>query len=366
MGGEQAEVTGLLLAKGLTEFFDQIVGNGCVIQQDASMPSVARRALTLVSLLALDAGTADIGASIHDVMDKACEPLRDWGLPQFSPPFRYADVVLIDRDLGVPTDDCREMAREAGSEAAIQEEIHHEQLRAALQSYSAKTRNAAYTAIREFVVRNPLVTDANLHRFVTDGGHAAVAKTIFSFYRNVPQVALFAGTARHCGHCGSLIWPDRDSASFPDGRCRIRQCRLAHPTTSIRDEIGNPSAWRLGTNAVLGYWVGPGLDEIRIYDALKAAGRNVVLYPMADAADVGIDGMSVGIDVKTYASPVVLASKLTHSIGRLSLFARRIVAFPDDKLRLNRDYGNQLRETYRGEPTLEFMTVSEVIREFSR
>jgi hypothetical protein len=299
-------------------------------------------------------------------MDKSCEPLREWGLPQFAAAFRYSDVVLIDRDLGVPTDDCREMAREAGSEVSVQEEVHHEHLMAALQGYSGKARSAAYTEIRQFIVCNPLVQESDLHKFITIGGHAAAAKTLFSFYRSVPQSALFAGVARRCDHCGSLIWPDRDTASFPDGRCRIRQCKLAHPRTSIRDEIENPAGWRIATNAILAYWVGPGLDEIKVFNALKAAGREPVLYPMMDAADIGVDGLSVGIDVKTYASPIVLASKLSYSIGRLSMFGRRIIAFPDDKLRLNRDYGNQLRETYQGASTLEFMTVAEAIREFSR
>jgi|SRR5262245_10230151 len=361
MTGDAAEVTALLLARGLIEIYERVVNSGDPVRQDASLPSVARRALARLSELSLEAGVEDIGASIHVVMDRACGPFRGWGLPQFAPPFRHADVALIDLDLGVPTEDCREMAGMCGSEASAVEEIHHESLRGALQGYSTNERNQAYSAIREFVVRNPAVHKERLHGFIAEGGHAAAAKVIVSFYRPLPQAALFGASARQCGHCGSLLWPDSDAA-FPEGRCRIRQCRLAHPQPAIGEEIP-PKLWHLGTNPLLGFWVGPGLDEIRIFDALKRAGRHVTLYPQADAADVGVDGLAVGIDVKTYASPIVLAARLTRSIGRLELFDRRIVAFPDDKLRLNRHYGDQLRDTYQGGTGLEFMTVSNAIRE---
>jgi hypothetical protein len=364
---EVAEVTAVLVARGLCEIFDRVASDGAAVQQDASMPSTARRALAMLSGLSLAAeATEDLGSSIHIAMDRACEPFRDWGLPQFQPPFRYADVILIERDLGVPSDDCREMGRGGSSETAALEEIHHEHLRMAVKDYPPKERSKAYEAIREFVVRNPAVREEDLHRFVVDGGHAAAARTIMSFFRPVPGAALHGGAAHQCAYCGSLLWPDRDTVTFPEGRCRIRQCRLANPAPAKRDDIADPALWRLGTNAVLAYWVGPGLDEIRIYDALKAAGRKVVLYPQADAADVGVDGLNIGVDVKTYASPIVLGAKLSKSVGRLDMFARKILAVPDDKLTLNPRYLQQLRDTYQGQHALDFMTVFQTIRELSR
>lgn len=185
---------------------------------------------------------------------------------------------------------------------------------------------------------------------------------IASYCRPVPAAALFDGSARRCGHCGSLLWPDRDRAAWPDGRCRIRQCRLAHPAALVGEEIAVPAEWQVATPAIMAYWVGPGLDEIRIHDALRAAGRDAALYPLADAADVGVDGVSVGIDVKAYASPIVLAARLSRSIGRLALFSRRILAVPDDKLSINPRYLQQLRDAYRGSCELEFMTASQAIR----
>jgi REase associating with pPIWI_RE/pPIWI_RE three-gene island domain Y len=354
-------VTAILLARGLLELHERVITDGGVVQQDADMPTGLRRALALLSGLCLREGAEDLGASLHVAMDQACEPFSVWGVAAFRAPFPFSDVALIDREVGMPTPDCRELAALGGSELAVQEDIHHTMLRATVQAFPIRQRERSYTSIREFIVRHPAVAYADRERFVVEGGLVAAARTIASFYRPVPMAALVDGVARLCGYCGSLLWPDRDIAAYPHGRCRIRQCRLAHPQSARGDEITNPSEWQLATAAALAYWVGPGLDEIRIYDALIAAGRDTVLYPAADAADVGVDGFEIGIDVKAYASPVVLAAKLSRSIGRFDSFRRRILAVPDDKLRLNTRYLEQLRDVYSGAHRLEFMTASQAI-----
>ena len=78
-----------------------------------------------------------------------------------------------------------------------------------------------------------------------------------------------------------------------------------------------------------------------------------------------MDGLKIGIDVKTHASPILLGARLTRDPGRLGLFKRRILAVPDDKLRLNVDYFAQLKQVYRGPLGIEFMTVSQAIRDLS-
>ena len=78
-----------------------------------------------------------------------------------------------------------------------------------------------------------------------------------------------------------------------------------------------PASYATVEKSVLAYWVGPGLAEVRIYDRLRTAGLNVVLYPDEDAADVGTADFRLGIDVKTYGSPVMLARRLSAGIGGL-------------------------------------------------
>jgi hypothetical protein len=257
------------------------------------------------------------------------------------------------------------MARAGGgTEIAALEEIHHERLQAAIKDLPQKARARAYTDIRELCVRHPLIHEDDLHEKIALGSHIAAARTIMEFYRPIPLGALFGDVAHRCAHCRSLLWPDADRQSYPQGRCRVRQCRLANPNARLGAVLDEPRRWRLATTAVLAFWVGPGIDEIRIHDALKAAGKDVALYPFADAADVGVDGLAVGIDVKTYASPILLAGKLTRSLGRLPMFDRRIVAIPDDKLQRNPRYIEQMRSSYGGDQTIEFLLVSQVIREF--
>ena len=355
-------VTALLLARGMVDLHERLAAAQGVAQQDATMPPRLRRGLAQLSGICLGAGANDLGASLHVAMERACHPFSAWGLDAFRAPFPYADVALIDGELAIPTSDCREMAALGGSELTAQEDLAHESLRAAVQAFPQRQRDSTYAAIREFVVRNPACQYADRERFIVGKGLVAAARAIYSYYRPVPAGALFDGVARTCAHCGSLLWPDRDREAWPEGRCRIRQCRLAHPQAAVGAEIAAPAEWLWAMGAVLAYWIGPGLDEIRIHDALGAAGRASVLYPLADAADIGVDGTAVGIDVKAYASPVVLGAKLSKSIGRLGQFSRRILAVPDDKLRTNARYLKQLRNAYRGEHRLEFMTASQAIR----
>ena len=353
-----------LLARGLCDIYEQ-TQSGMAVFQDARMPPSARRACARLSRHCVEAGVPDIGASIHLVMDRLGSALSEWGVPQWTGAFAYSDVVLGDPELGVPSADCETLARGAGSEINAQEELHHEQLRGTVQAYPERDRVEAYTALREFVVRRPALPYAELSTWVVAAGHIPALRFLSSLYRPAPHAAYFGGKLRTCSHCGALLWPDPKD-SVREGRCRIRQCRLSHPTAAIGEEIDAPETWRAAPPAVLAYWVGPAQDELLIHDTLVAAGRQVHLYPMMDAADIGLDGLALGIDVKTYASPLLLGSRLTRSIGRLEIFARRIIAVPDYKLSQNRDYLRQLKDAYQGSASLEFRTTSDVLGEFAR
>jgi hypothetical protein len=59
-------VTAVLLARGFAEIYDAAVARGDAVRQDASMPPVARRALSLLSGLCLESGRSeDLGASVR-------------------------------------------------------------------------------------------------------------------------------------------------------------------------------------------------------------------------------------------------------------------------------------------------------------
>ena len=86
-------------------------------------------------------------------------PIREWGISTFATDdFPYSDTLLVDTDLGVPTEDCVTLAA-PGSEMESLQNLQHRRLRSAVATLGKK-KAEAYTAIREFVVRNPVVSIA--------------------------------------------------------------------------------------------------------------------------------------------------------------------------------------------------------------
>ncbi len=333
-----------------------------IVRQDHNMPRELRRGMALLSSICLKDGIEDLGCSIHDVLAMATQPIADWGIPTLAvPKFEYRDTILVDGDLGVPTDDCIALAR-LGGEIETLQNMQHNRLRAAVATLG-KRKAEAYTAIRGFVVRNPVVSVADLKAFVSKGGRAAIAREIERFYEPIPVAAIWDdGEIKICEGCGGLLWGDPDKASYPSGRCHLRQCAEENPTPKLRVSVADPGTHYVVERSVNAFWVGPGLDEIRIFDELTYAGVEVVLYPNEDVVDVGTKNLKIGIDAKSYTSPVVLGKKLSEGVGGLAAFSEKYLVVPDAKVKKNPQYVKQLKETYAGSVKgIFFTTVSDAI-----
>ncbi len=334
-----------------------------IVRQDNAMPRTLRRALSMISSICLEDGVEDLGCSIHDVLAMATKPIEQWGVPTFAnPDFAYLGTILVDGELGVPTEDCMALAR-VGGEVETLQNMQHNRLRNAVATLGAG-KAEAYTTIREFVVRKPVVSVVDLKAFAAGGNRAAIAREIERFYEPIPVAAVWSdGSIRICDNCGGLLWDDPDKTSFPNGRCRLRQCVEDVPTPDCRETVDKPSAYQCAERSVYAFWVGPGLDEIRIYDDLTAEGIEVVLYPGEDAADVGTTDFKIGIDAKSYASPIVLGKKLSDGVGGLMAFTEKYLVVPDAKTRKNPDYVKQLKDAYSGNVKgIVFTTVSDAIK----
>ncbi len=197
------DVAFVMLAGGLLDLAD-VDRADATVRQDRTMPPRLRRALSLLSGLYLAEGVDDLGCCVHETMAMAARPARDWGLAAFRPPFIHADVVLVDSGLGVPTDDCVELGR-AGGETDILQELQHERLRAAVAGFPAPRRKQAYSDVREFIVRRPVVAISDLKRFCASGGRAAASRTIEGFYRDIPAAAVWPDRSiKLCAGCGAL------------------------------------------------------------------------------------------------------------------------------------------------------------------
>jgi hypothetical protein len=352
-----------LLARG---FVDTVRATeaGAIVRQDQDVPDAMRLALYRLSGLALLHGEPDVGASVHVIHGLAGRPLRQWGLSAFQPPFEHADVVLLDRDLGQPTSDCLLLAT-SDDEIELQENLIASRIRSAILRLPARQRDEAYRDIRSFTVRSPCGANEALSDLFTK--HSELYVEILSLYAPLPHGALHGRRLRLCASCLAPLWPHPDVASFPNGYCRLPHCRLRRHSMEVAREVtvDDPNRYRLAVNPVLSYWTGPGLFEIDLHDRLSRGRGGVVLYPLEDAADIGIDGLRIGIDVKSYSSAASLGRRFARPLNRFAMFKSRIVAVPDERLKQDPAYCETASSLADPQHCLRFMPISEVVRELS-
>lgn len=323
----------VLLAQGILRQYERILGGREIVRQDDRMPPELQGAMSRLGRLYIEEGKPDRAACIHDVLDRARYTLGSptWDLDLFTTPeFPFRHAVLIDPELRVPTVDCASIARlSGGGEDNVIEHRLHATLRDAVERLGPE-RDRAYTAIRELLGRRSLIGEHELTRWVGEQKLAPVHGLFDEVFERVADAWLIDGMANRCAGCGTLLRPHADRATFPDGHCPLRTCFGASHHAAERLD---PAADRLlvARPQVLTYWTAPAVDELRIYDAAVAAGHSATLYPASDECDVAVelDGVRVGVDAKTYASPVTLAMTLNRGIGGLVNYRTRIIAVND-------------------------------------
>lgn len=366
-----AEDAIVLLAQGILRQYDRVLpGREIVCQQD-SMPPELYKAMCKLGRLYIEEGLTDNAACVHTVLERARYSLVSdpWKLEVFrSSEFRFGAVTLIDPDLRVPTSDCSEIAGISGAfgEDNVIEHRLHRYLREATERMGSRRQHKAYTALRELVGRYSLIGERQLLDYLVDNNLTPLQGTIIdTFFDPVPDIWLIKGVAHRCAHCGTLMRPHQGKKNFPEGRCPIRQCNSRF-IAKVSQKL-DPSQDRLliAKPQILTYWTGPAIDELEIFDAARQYGLNAELYPESDLCDVSINERAIGIDAKSYTSPVSLALRLNRSIGGLIHYRRRIIAVSDQLIEENPSYISTLKSTLdkKGDPaTLEIWLVSSVIK----
>jgi len=367
---EATEDAVILLAQGIIRQYDRILTGREIIRQDDGLPPELHSAMCKLGRLYIEAGQHDRAACVHDILARARYPFHsaEWNLDGFMhPDFRFRDAVLIDPDLRVPTVDCSALASASGGfgEDNVVEHRLHSELRDAAERLGSRRRHIAYTAVRELVGRRSLATELELARYLEERDLVPLQETILeTLFDPVPDAWLFKGMAHRCAHCGTLLRPHSDFRQYPDGFCPIRQCRGKWPT-QLGEKL-DPARSRLlvARPQILTYWTGPAIDELAIFDEARRRGLEAALYPESDLCDVSIDVHAIGIDAKSYTSPVSLALRLNQGIGGLVNFRRRIIAIGDELIATNPDYLHIARSSLerKGDPaTLEILPVSSVL-----
>lgn len=367
---DMAEDAVILLAQGVLRQYMRVL-NQEIVHQDDRMPAELYKAMCKLGRLYIEQGLPDEAACIHTVLNRSRHSFSsdEWKLKSFAQPeFRFSNVVLIDPDLHVPTSDCAEIARSNGGfgEDNIIEYRLYQRLRESTEQLGMRRQHAGYTALRELAGRHSLIGERQLWNYLDEKELTPLQGMIVdTFFDPVPDIWLIDGLANQCAYCSTLMRPHPDRKQFPHGRCSIRQCNSSHSAKVGKKLDPNKDNLLIAKPQILTYWTGPGLDELAIFDAAQAQGLTSELYPQSDLCDIAINGWEIGIDAKSYLSPISLALRLNHSIGGLTNYRRRIVAISDQLIEDNPGYLSSLRSTLEktGDPaTVEVLSVTAVIK----
>lgn len=297
-----------------------------------------RKAMALVSRALLRHGQRDIGAEIHELLFACTKPLGDWlPLPNIHAD-RLSQVILLDPEEGVPTREADELARRFVSTTASIEEQLFSRFRELLAKSSRIAAAAAYTRVREFVVRHPIATRDELAALTADLPSMVGVLLNQEFYEPVPEGWGTLDQLSICANCRNAI---HTTEAGPV--CRTHACAESLPVQadasySIQESL------RL-TRGLRQYWQEPGFDEVRVFDELLAAGFKPILYPQLDTVDIEVG--EVGIDLKAYISPELLAGRLDRSIGGLINYSHKWLVIPDRLIRRVPAYLERLRNAMR-------------------
>jgi hypothetical protein len=288
--------------------------------RDLGLDSEARRTMALVSRACLTHGFPDRGAEIHELLAACTRPFREWlAIPEVEGA-GLLDTAFILGDEGVPAPEAEDLAKTFSSiDARVEEEIF-DRMNGLLDAVPPGPAATDYTRTRELVVRNPVIGARDLHASLAEFPAVLANLVMTMFYSPVPESWRIEGELVQCGHCLNAM-----KRTLGGLVCRTSACASSLPSAPAgRRTERDLLRVRRG---LLHYWVEPGFDEVRLYDALRHRGLPVQLYPMRDVVDLAV--REWGVDLKAYASPETLGRRFRDGLGGLARYRHRILAIPD-------------------------------------
>lgn len=315
-----------------------------------------QQAMALVSRARLRSGQSDVGAEIHELLFHCTLPLGTWLPLPLIHAERLSNVTLLDQEEGMPTREAEELARRFVSTTASLEELMFSRFHEHLAKSSRLAAATYYTRIREFVVRHPIVTADELSGLTADLPSSIGVLINQQFYEPVPDGWGTGGQLAICGHCRNSL-----KTTLGGDHCRTRACAESLPARVVA-HLPIQESLRL-TRGIRQYWQEPGFDELRLFDELSALGFAPVLYPQLDRVDIEVG--DVGIDLKAYVSPELLAARLERSIGGLAHYQHKWLVIPDRLIERIPAYLERLRGAL-GPIGVRALASSTVAKELSR
>ncbi|WP_151072992.1 hypothetical protein [Cupriavidus oxalaticus] len=351
-----------LLAVGLVDHF-QRARSGRLLVHDPGLSPALRGAMSRMASLHVMFGMPVRSDGAHTLVAQCRHTLRarEWGIPIFdSPDCRFHGIRLLDGQTCLPTIECIDLARQSGSEIDLNEQQAFAQLNSACDQFGMRGSDV-YAKLREFITRHPISSPTEIRRFLSASSMQLAAPFLATCYESVQPHHLVNGALLRCATCGA---PMANSVINGHACCAVRQCGAFDVPVLCRSARQVPvQDVLIAKSHILVYWCGPGQDEIALYDTATAnpPGLVATLYPGRDKCDVSLDNETIGIDVKSHASPFLLADTLNRNVGGLELFPKKYIAINDQALSRFPGYLDILRREC-NRTDIEFIAVSALRR----
>lgn len=315
-----------------------------------------RRAMGLVSRVALEAGLPDYGAEIHELLFQCTRPLGEWLIiPEVSAQ-GMGDAPLICGASYMPTPECIDLADGFCGLSANFEERLFQKFIESLSVLTKASANTYYSSIREFIVRNPVCTLTLLRQEMESLPSQLWRLMQYEFYEDVPGGWEIDGVVPMCGHCGDAMM--QSAAGLV---CRTQACTVSFPSKQGGSQPVE-SIQRV-KRGIKQYWVEPGYDEILLFDRLSELGLESELYPNMDRVDIAVG--EIGLDLKAYNSPETLGRRFQKGIGGLAFYSDKWVVIPDWLISSKPAYIDRL-SAIADRPEVDFMSVSDALARLKR
>ncbi len=268
-------------------------------------PPQAQRALDAVVLACLRQG-ARAPSGVPELLSWCrTRPLGSWPLDGLSAaPFDRSDR-LIDRDSGVPTQLCHELAVEGRGDSATRQYdrlVVHEAMRLCRDANSPES----YSAFRRTLVTRPVLAQVDHFELSTDLYLDPVRELLEQIYVPVPDSYLRRGGYTPCGRCRTLLTPLSDGSWWCE-HARCRQQGAPPPGLTLdRESAGEVRHLRRPLRL---YVTSPGHAEVDLEESLRTLGLSVEMWPGFDAYDLRVtfpDAYVWALDVKDWAHPGLL------------------------------------------------------------
>lgn len=288
-------------------------------------------------------------------------PLDKWPLT-FDPDAQVGGELLLIG--GEPSEFCLEWSVEA---LDVVSEVHESTLVNQVKIGADQAgRPDLYAEWRRFVTTHSVLDSraflAAKNLFLTPSQWAT---WVDESYEPVPPTATRQGQIAVCGLCEQWMVPSYGGGWLCGSPRCLRTVHLPNPV--LRDAVG---AYRLRAELVR-FVALPGRPELALAKELAARGARVVLYPQLDALDLVAtwpDGHAIGVDVKDWHKPYLLARKVkqfpTWGTGHRFAYQEGFLVVPADRVARNRAYCDIVRRhspTLRDQPHVQLLTDTALI-----